>query len=208
MKNKMKFTLALSLAFLALSITSVGAQAFECRGPLSDAQANGFNFFFSPAYSPGLRHIGGRVTPENMKKPLKREELDRLATPNASAAATTTLTATQARILKGWLNENAQETVPSWVSTAVGIAAPAAWIGLSADMLLQAIDSSGSAGRIALANIAGTVSEGGKVAILHRITSYREGRPSYVWLYAYSATLNNQRLLFVLRTCQSEVVVN
>jgi hypothetical protein len=204
----MKFFGTAILVFAVSLAATTDTYAYECRGPLSDAQASGFDFFFSPAYSPGLRHVGGRVEPKNMKKLVTRIELARLTVANALVSASATLTDAQARVLKGWLNERAQESVPGWLSTAIGIVAPAAWIGVSADVLLQLVNQSGDAGRITLANIAGTVSAGGEVAILHRIVSDTGAATAYVWIYTYAATLNNRRQVFVLRTCAADTVVN
>lgn len=193
----------------AASVAMTGnALAFECSGPLSDAQANGFDQLFSPSYSLALRHQGGAIAPENMKKVLSRVELERLSTTNATTTASSVLTRAQAGVLRSWLNANAQESVPGWFTTALGIVAPAAWLGLSADILAQLVNQSGDAGRLELANVAGTVSEGGEVAVLHRIISEPDATNTYVWIYAYAATLNGHRQVFVLRTCQAEAVID
>jgi hypothetical protein len=173
---------------------------------LTPSQVEGFKTLFSPNFSPGLVHTGGPVSPENFSKRLSSQELTSLNVPTPKIAASAKLNATNANTLRGWLNENASSSIPGWVSTVIGIVVPAAWVGISADVAIQLINGSGDAGRITLANIAGTVSENGFVGVIHRVVSKSDGKQAYVWNYTYTANLNGTPTTFLLGVCSADVV--
>ena len=85
------------------------------------------------------------------------------------------------------------------------MAAPAAWIGVGADAMIQLINGSGSAGRVKLANLAGTVSEGGGVAAFERVTAGASGQLKFIWSYAYTADINGKSVTTLLSTCSADV---
>jgi hypothetical protein len=104
------------------------------------------------------------------------------------------------------LNENASATVPGWVSTVTGIVVPQAWVGLGADVFLQLMNSNGDAGRLKVANLAGTVSKGGSVGVMERIADDSSAKPKFLWSYVYQANLNGQLITTPLTICSADVV--
>ena len=118
-----------------------------------------------------------------------------------------TLSAEHGTLLKGWLNANASESVPGWVSTAIGAVVPQAWVGLTADVFLQLVNNSGDAGRLQVANLAGTVSQGGTVAVLEQVAKNAAGARKFLWTYVYEANLNGKLITTPLKICSADVVV-
>ncbi|MER9695148.1 hypothetical protein NKJ16_24840 [Mesorhizobium sp. M0179] len=204
MKAKRILLVAACASLLAIGKSYAG---FTCGGPLTDSQVEGFKTFFDPDFNPSLTHTGGAIAPENMSKVLSAAALKKIEVAEPVVAASTKLDDAGAKNLQGWLNANAGESIPGWFSTTLGIVAPAAWMGLAADVAIQLINSSGDAGRIKLANIAGTVSKGGFVGVLHRVAKDAQGKRSYIWNYAYTAELNGQKITFLLAVCSADVVV-
>lgn len=190
-----------------LSILPISANAgFNCKGPLTQPQLEGLKTFFSPEFTPALKHTGGRVADlGNYYKVVSSSTYSSLANDEPQIAAEATLDSTKAGHLKRYLNENASREVPGFIATALSIFVPAAWVGISADVGIQIMNSSGSAGRAKLANIAGTVSAGGKVGVIHRITKGNNGKDYYLWNYVYSGTLNGKNFMFVLESCAADV---
>lgn len=194
--------------FLLFCFGSAGVSAgFQCNGVLSSSQTEGFKAMFNPPYSSGLSHIGGAVTPENMSKILSKEDLKSLEDKTPKVAATNTLSGSSAKLLQDWLNENAAESVPGWISTVVGISVPVAWVGLTADVFLQLINAKGDSGRIKLANIAGTVSPGGNVGVLEQVVINSSSVKKFISTYVYSYELNGSKLITPLVICASDVIV-
>jgi hypothetical protein len=192
---------------LVIGSSSLVRADFACSGILTDAQQEGFKALFSPAYSPFLTHTGGPVTPENMAKSLSAAEVNRLSAAKPVVSENSTLTASRAALLKGWLNENASASVPGWISTAIGAVVPEAWIGLSADVFLQLVNNAGDTGRLKVANLAGTVSEGGTVAVLEQVAKTAAGKPKFLWTYVYEANLNGKLVNTPLKICSADIVV-
>lgn len=177
----------------------------NCQGTLTQAQRIGFELMFSPPYSMSLVNTG--VGSINLSKRLTAAQLQSLRKTPAPAA-TNTLSDTHARLLRKSLNENATDSVPSWVSTAIGIAAPVAWLGLGADVLSQAVSGSGDAGRLLLANLAGTVTQGGKVGVLEQVANDRSGRPKFMASYVYTAQINDKKVITLLAICTADIVMD
>lgn len=159
---------------------------------------------FSPAFSPSLIKNGATVAPENMYKPLTKADLKKLSVDTPIIVKQASLSKAHAKLLKGWLNDNASDEIPGWFTTALGIAIPVQLVGLAADVAVQLINGNGDAGRLKLANVAGTVSEGGKVGVLHRVT---DGGKKYIWSYMYTAELNKKFVTFMLQSCQADVLI-
>jgi hypothetical protein len=198
----------LALMFCGLFLVCASAEAgFVCSGILTGPQQQGFGAIFVPPYSPSLRHQGGNVEPANMAKEVTQAELTRLEVPKPLVAVEAKLSATQAKTLKSWLNANANEAVPSWTSTAIGILVPQAWVGVAADVFIQLINGAGSAGRQTAANLAGTVSQGGIVGVTERIAKEKTGARKFLWTYQYQAKLNDVLLVTPLTSCWADVVV-
>ena len=195
------------LVIMCLFSTSAMA-GFSCGGILTDAQEEGFKAFFSPAYSPSLSHVGGQVAPENFSKKITKDELKRLQVKTPIVAVSYVLTDAHGALLKSWLNERATSTVPGWVSTVAGIAAPQAWIGISADVFLQLVNASGDVGRLQVANLAGTVSGGGRVGVLEQVAKKSDGKLIFLFSYVYNYELNGKKLTTPLRICGADVVVS
>jgi hypothetical protein len=180
---------------------------FVCGGVLTDAQRAGFQTMFAPAYSPNLSHTGGAVAPANMSKKLSSTALKRLQTTEPVVAASHRLSASHATLLKGWLNDNAIATLPGWISTVIGVVAPAAWIGLAADVSLQLVNANGDTGRLKVANLAGTVSEGGEIGIFEQVAKDSQGKLKFLFTHVYVYELNGKRLMSPLSICSADVVV-
>lgn len=194
---------ALAHLLVGLGIAHAG---FTCSGVLTDAQRAGFSAMFTPTYSPALTHIGGRVEPAHMSKKLDEPSLKRLKVKTPTVAANYTLTEARAKTLQGWLNDNATATLPGWVSTVIGIAAPAAWAGVSADVFLQLVNAQGDVGRLKVANIAGTVSAGGQVGVLEQVSPDKAGDLKFIYAYVYTYQLNGKQLTTPFTVCSADVV--
>ena len=175
--------------------------AFSCQGTLTQAQRAGFEQMFSPPYSLSLVSMGSG----NMVKRLNTSQLQILKK-SPVPVSTNTLSDTHATLLRKFLNENATDGVPGWISTAIGIAAPVAWVGIGADALSQAVNGSGDAGRLQVANLAGTVTQGGKVGVLEQVADDRSGRPKFMASYVYTAQINNSQVTTLLAICSADVV--
>ena len=156
---------------------------------------------FSPPYSLSLVSMGSG----NMVKRLNTSQLQILKK-SPVPVSTNTLSDTHATLLRKFLNENATDGVPGWISTAIGIAAPVAWVGIGADALSQAVNGSGDAGRLQVANLAGTVTQGGKVGVLEQVADDRSGRPKFMASYVYTAQINNSQVTTLLAICSADVV--
>lgn len=195
------------VAIIFVSTVNPANAKWSCSGVLTSPQESGFQHFFSPPFSPGLTNQGGRVADGNFSKVVDDQKLAQLSTDAPRVAASRQLDDANAKVLAGWLNENASATIPSWFATAIGIFIPAAWVGLSADIAVQLITSSGDAGRQKLANVAGTVSSGGRVAVTERIAKSSDGNLKYLWNFVYQARLNDKDLNFLLYSCSADVVV-
>lgn len=199
-------TLAIAM-FLSQAVgNGIAIAGFTCSGILTDSQQAGFKAMFTPAYSPALTHIGGRVEPANMSKKLDQTRLNLLKVKEPTVAAKYTLTESRAKILQDWLNANASATLPGWVSTVIGIAVPSAWVGISADAFLQLVNAQGDAGRLKVANIAGTVSTGGHVGVLEQVSPDKAGKLRFIYAYIYSYQLNGKQLTTPLTVCSADVV--
>jgi hypothetical protein len=181
---------------------------FACSGILDDAQRSGFSQMFSPPYSARLVRVGAAVTESNMYKQVNNDELKTLQVPTPVIVARYTLSTPRAVLLKSWLNDNASATLPGWLSTATSIVVPQAWVGLSADVFIQLINGSGDAGRLKEANLAGTVSQGGLVAMAEQVANDSSGKPKFLWIYIYQATLNGQTITTPLAVCAADVIVH
>lgn len=179
---------------------------FSCGGILTDAQRRGFEAMFSPPYSPSLSKVGQAVEPASMAKKLTAAEQQTLRSKGPAQVAARSLSVDNARSLKGWLNENAATEIPGWVSTAAGIVAPTAWVGLSADMFVQLVNAANGQSKLKTANVAGTVSEGGQVGVLEHVAVGSDGKPRFIWTYVYKYVLNGQSLSTPLSICSSDIV--
>jgi hypothetical protein len=198
---------AFIFSFSALLVIARDVQAdFACTGVLTTAQREGFAKNFTPEYSPRLTQLG-TTSGTNMTKVTSSAEVTKLAVSTPVVVARATLTQNQAKILKEWLNTNATSTVPTWLSTVVGIVVPQAWIGLAADAYLQLVEAQGTAGRLTLANLAGTVSEGGHVGVTEQIANTKAGVRKFIWTFIYQAELNQQRRTTPLAICAADVVL-
>lgn len=198
------------LILLSLGCSSAHA-AFSCQGALTQAQRDGFHQMFSPPYSPSLDKRGG-----GSMDMVKRLDASRLQSLRKSPApvASQTLASAHAALLRKFLNENATDSVPGWVSTAIGgiggIVVPGAWVGLGADALSQMANGAGDAGRLQLANLAGTVTEGGKIGVIEQVADNRSGQPKFIYSYIYTgpAQINNKQVTSLLAICSADVLVS
>lgn len=98
-------------------------------------------------------------------------------------------------------------SVPGWFSTAIGAFVPAAWVGVTADVMVQLVNKSGDAGRLSLANLAGTVGSGGNVAVVERVGKDKGGTQKFIWAYSHTANLNGKPTTSLLYACSADVVV-
>lgn len=191
--------------FIILILECGSAYAgFSCSGVLTQSQQEGFMKLFSPEYSPNLVQIGEPLSPANMFKQLSPEDLKRLSSSKPTVAAQDTLSDEHAAVLKGWLNEDVQSSIPGWLSTAIGVLVPEAWVGLSADVFIQLVNQQGDAGRVSAANIAGTVSQGGTVGVIEQVSKQGDSN-KFVWAYIYMATLNNKTITMPLTVCSADI---
>lgn len=203
-----KINLVLAALAINLVLTEVSQAGFTCKGPMTLAQIEGIKTFFSPKFSPSLKHVGGKVESENFYKVVSSDTLAELNNPKPQIAAEAVLDATNAGHLKGYLNANASREVPGFIATSLSIFVPAAWVGITADVAIQIINSSGSAGKEKLANIAGTVSENGRMGVIHRIAKSNDNKIYYIWNYVYSGTLNGKSFMYVLESCRADVRIS
>lgn len=150
--------------------------------------------------------VGPLVKPEHFAKKVTKQQIATLEVAKPLIAATATLGENGAKFLKDALNDNAQSSVPGWFSTVIGAVIPVAWIGSTADVMVQLLNSSGDAGRISLANLAGTVGNGGNVAVVHRIGKDAAGGRKYIWTYSYTANINGKPTTTLLYTCAADVI--
>jgi hypothetical protein len=202
---RLEFHLTTLITICLLIVVSQSAYAgFSCSGVLTDAQQQGFQALFTPAFSPGLILIGSPVTPANMYKQLSPEDLQSLSAAQPTTAVQISLNDQQALDLRGWLNDDATSQIPGWVSTAIGVLVPEAWVGLSADVFIQLVNGSGDNGRLTAANIAGTVSAGGTVGVIEQV-SQLNGTNRFVWAYVYVATLNGKVISMPLAACSADI---
>ena len=178
---------------------------FSCQGTLRQGQRIGFEHMFSPPYSMSLVNTG--VGSINMSKRLTVAQLQTMrAAANSRVVAIQILTDTHAKLLRDWLNENATDSVPGWVSTGISIAPVVGWVGLSAEALSQLVNASGDAGRLRVANLAGTVTQGGQVGVLEHVAKDQSGRSKFIVSYIYRAQLNNRQVDTLLASCSADVV--
>ncbi|QBY55496.1 hypothetical protein [Cupriavidus oxalaticus] len=198
------FCIALSAA--AALFTTPAVAAFECGGPLVTSDRDGLAALFTPAYSPKLTHTGGAITDDNFSRQLTQAEMQRLQTAVPTLATSATLSASSAKALKDILNQRAQDQVPGWLTTGVGAFVPQPWVGIGADVAVQLINGVGDAGRLTLANVAGTVSPGGLVTVHEIVAPGKNGNPEFVWHIAYTATLNGKPTVALLSSCKADVV--
>lgn len=201
-----RLVLAIGVAGAAFMCACPAHAAFTCNGALTQAQIDGFSTFFVPTYSPGLSKVGPSVSPEHFSKKLTKDQLSTLTVNTPIVAATALLNKDQAKFLKTVLNDNAKSSVPGWFAAAVGAFVPSAWIGLSADLMTELVNGAGDAGRLNLANVAGTVSVGGNVAIVHRVAKDKAGARKFIWAYSYTATLNGKPTTTLLYACAANIV--
>ena len=195
----------LAIAFFS-GIGDALAPAYSCTSVLSSSQDDAFPFFFNPKYTPSLNWLGGDVSKTNMVKRLTAADSKRLEVKTPVVVAQTTLNSAQAQRLRGWLNDNAGATVPGWTSTAVGLIVPQAWVGVAADVLMQLVNGSGDTGRLKLANLAGTVSAGGVVAVTEQVLPDKAGARKFVWSFLYQAKLNDKLVTTPLSVCVADTV--
>lgn len=193
---------------LVLTVLSAHAQAaFNCGGSLTDAQAQGFKALFTPPHSPSLSQVGPTVAPKDFSKTLTKAQLQKLTTDKPLVAATTILNEAGAKFLKEEFNSNAQASVPGWFATAISAFVPVAWLGITADVMVQLVNGQGDAGRLSLANLAGTVGPGGNVAVLERVAKDADGKLKFIWAYSHTANLNGKPTTSLLYVCSADVVV-
>lgn len=191
----------------AIALTAPPVQAgFKCSSPLLDAGVRGLEKIFEPPYDVALTHIGGAIVEANMSKKLTKDGITKLTVAAPRLAAEKKLTAANAKFLKDTLNDRAQDSVPGWVSTVLGAFAPVAWVGISADVAIQLINGKGDAGRLSLANVAGTVGVGGTVSVHERVASDAKGVRKYIWMYSHTAKLNDVPITTLLGVCSADVV--
>lgn len=192
---------------IAASICAASAQAeFSCGGPLTETQVRGFEVLFKPAYSPALTKMGATVADGNFSKKLTAAQLKSLTVDKPIVAATATLGEAEAKFLKKALNDNAQSSVPGWFSTVIGAFVPQAWVGITADVMIQLINGKGDAGRLSLANIAGTVGPGGNVSVVERVGKDKNGVQKFIWAYSHTANLNGKPTTALLYACAADIV--
>jgi hypothetical protein len=196
-------TAAALLIIAGLNISLEVRANATCTGVLAGSQVDGIQLFFVPPRTPKL---SGGPSLSQMSRVVSKSEEATLTAKQPTTAATAKLTKQRAELLKGWLNGNAGASVPGWVSTAAGVFAPSAWYGVAADVILQLLNGAGDAGRVQLANLAGTVSEGGEVAAIEHIPEGATPK-KYVFSYVYVADLNGTRTVTPLHTCVADVVV-
>ena len=193
-------------ALLAAEIPIMTSNAeIQCHGILTDHQQKGVNAMFSPPYSSGTTLIGDHVSLENRFKKLSKQQLERLKTKSPAVAASYKLSDEHATLLKKWLNENAAASLPGWFTTVVGGVVPHAWVGITADVLIQLVNQSGDAGRLTVANIAGTVSSGGEVAVLEWVVPDKNGKQQFLYAYVYNYDLNAKRVTVPLTVCKADI---
>lgn len=203
---KYVYTKWLLAALLTASLPIMTANArLQCSGILTDHQQSGFKEMFSPPYSAGTVIIGNGISLENRFKKLSKQQVERLKAATPTVAANYKLSDIHAALLKDWLNENAAASLPGWFTTVVGGVIPQAWVGITADALIQIINQSGDAGRLKVANIAGTVSPGGEVAVLERVAPDKTGKHQFVYTYVYNYNLNNKRVTVPLTVCMADI---
>ena len=197
-----------SLLGTALMSAFSAHAAFTCNGPLTDAQASGFEHLFAQPYSPSLSKVGPTVSPDNFSKKLTAAQLATLSVPTPIVAASAVLDDAGAKFLKKALNDDAQLSVPGWFSTVIGAFVPQAWIGITADVMIQLLNGSGDAGRLSLSNLAGTVGPGGNVAVVERVAKSQGGGQKFIWAYSHTANLNGRPTTTLLYVCSADVVMS
>jgi len=201
-----KQKLLLLLLTIHLSFSTAHA-AFTCGGSLTNDQIEGFKQLFATTYSPSLTKVGIAVTPDSFAKKITKEQLKVLEVDKPIVVASATLNDAGVKFLKKALNDNAQSSVPGWFSTVIGAFVPTAWIGITADVMVQLINGSGDAGRLSLANVAGTVGTGGHVAVVERVGKDKDGAQKFIWAYSHTANLNGKPTTSMLYVCSADVVV-
>ena len=177
-----------------------------CAGTLRDYQRDGFVKLFPSDYSPSLTNVGRATAPDHVKR-LTPSDAKRLSASTPTVVTRAKLSLAHPNMLKSWLNENATDSIPGWFATALGVLVPSAWVGLTADASIQLMNASGDAGRMKLANLAGTVSEGGTVAVTEQVAKDAKGSLKFLWSYVYQANLNGKLITTRLRICSADAVV-
>jgi hypothetical protein len=170
------------------------------------SDVEGLKVMFAPPYSPSLSHMGGPIANDNFARKLSKADKARLKKDAPTLVASAQLSKVNAKLLRDTLNSRAQSQIPGWFSTALGFLAPVAWVGTSADVLVQLINGAGDAGKLKLANVAGTVTEGGHVATHERVAQDSAGKLQFVWLMSYTAVLNGKPTTALLSACRADVV--
>jgi len=84
--------------------------------------------------------------------------------------------------------------------------APEAWIGVGADVLLELVGGAGTAGRLNAANIAGTVTAGGRVGVIEQVGTDHGGHLKFLASYVYKAMINGRETTALLAVCSADVV--
>ena len=176
----------------------------KCSGVL-DAHLADFQRFFTPEYSAKLIINGPRVDEGYQFKQLSKDDAARLEDKKPLLVAHETLKANQAAALKQWLNDNTA-TVPGYIATATSILIPEAWFTVSIDIAIQLINGSGDR-RVLVANLAGTVSEGGKIAVTEQVVKDGSGKIKFVWAYLYEAKLNEKTVVTRLERCSADTII-
>lgn len=180
---------------------------FACGGPLTDSEVVRLDNMLNPAYGPNLSKSGSTVSSGDFSKRLTAEQLKLLRNDKLRVAASRTLDKSEAILLKNMLNAHASSSVPGWFPTIVGTFAPAAWMGITADVIIQLANGAKDAGRLLLANVAGTVAPGGEIAALERVGKDASGNEKFIWAYTYTAVLNGRPTASLLYACAADIVM-
>jgi hypothetical protein len=196
------------ISLMLISLYSDNAFAgTKCSGVLNDGQRDGVQKMFTPEYSPRLTQVKVGVTESSFSKKLNQDDLKKLHVPLPILVARYTLNADRASFLKNELNKNASAELPGWIATTTTVAVPAAWAGLTADVFIQLINNADSPRRLKVANLAGTVSRGGLLAVTEQVANDVSGRPMFLWAYVYQAKLNDETIIAPLAVCSADVVL-
>lgn len=190
---------------IVFALPKTAETATSCVSALSGTEQLLFEGFFSPVYQRNLTLIGTPVGPDNMFKRLSAAEVKRLSNATPTVSRQAKLSAQNATRLRNWLNAKAGASVPGWTSTAFGVMVSSSWVGVLADVCVDLYNSSGDAGRIQLANLAGTVTSGGIVGLTEQVAKDSLGRQKYVWSHLYQASLNNRIITTPLSMCWADV---
>lgn len=189
----------------AIPISSLAA--FSCGGILAPHES-AWDQVFTPRYDARLSKL--TIATGEFSKQLTAQQQQALEKRGPFIAASTVLNAADAAMLKTTLNKSASVGVPNWLVSATanvgGVLVPGPWVGMSVEALAQLIASATADAQLKAANLAGTVTAGGKLAVVERVAKDAKGASRFIWVYIYQYTLNQQTYVAPLAVCSADVV--